>query len=104
MAVIPFFNPASQSACASVESALSAREDTILVKRAEVLARIDSGLEELYKAAEVVDMLRAPELYDVELAEGRDGRDVAARLDTAIRDARSAYAELQMRFTGEGAR
>ena len=40
-----------------------------------------------------IDALRA---VDVEFASGRDGRDVAAHLDDAIRSARAGYAVVSM--------
>ena len=80
------------------------REDNIIDLRVDLLAHLSTGLSELTKAAGVLDELRAPGVYDVDLAEGRDGRDVAARIDHGIRELRAAYAVLQMTFAGEGPR
>ena len=82
----------------------SEREDNIIGLRVDLLAHLSNGLSELTKAAAVLDELRAPGVYDVDLAEGRDGRDVAARTDSVIREIRAAYAVLQMTFAGEGPR
>lgn len=89
---------------AEIDSRFEELEDRIIDLRVGLLTRLSAGLAEFAAAAEMLDELRAPGLYDVELAEGRDGRDVAARIDGAICDARSAYAVLQMVFAGENTR
>lgn len=80
------------------------REDHIVDLRAELLTNLSNGLAAITKAASILDELRGPGVYDIELAEGRDGRDVAARAEVIIRDIRAAYAVLQMNFAGEGPR
>ena len=84
-----------------LEARCAERDDYIVDRRADLLTHLSNGLAELTKAAAVLDELRAPGIYDVELAEGRDGRDVAARTDGIIREIRAAYAVLQMNFAGE---
>ncbi len=76
-------------------------DEHLIDLRADLLTHLSAGLTELARAAAVLEELRAPAVYDVELAEGRDGRDAAARLDGTIRDARATYAVLQMVFAGE---
>ncbi len=76
-------------------------EDQIIDMRTDLLTHLAAGLAEFTRAAAVLDQLRAPGIYDAELAGGRDGRDAAARIDGTIRDARAAYAVLQMVFAGE---
>lgn len=85
----------------SLEARCAEREDHIADLRVDLLTHLSNGLAELSKASAVLDELRAPGVYDVELAEGRDGRDVATRTDGIIREIRAAYAVLQMNFAGE---
>lgn len=59
--------------------------------RGQLLAEIAAGIAGLQRAANHLERLRTT-LYDVEFAEGRDGRDVATFLDDSIRIGRAAYA------------
>lgn len=100
MTVTSLYQP-HDARCTSLEDRCAEREDHIVGLRVDLLTHLSSGLAELTKAAAVLDELRAPGVYDVELAEGRDGRDVAARTDSIIREIRASYAVLQMNFAGE---
>jgi len=101
MHITPIYQPSP----VSYSDALQADRDDIIVDlRADLLTHLSNGLAAITRAAAVLDELRSPGLYDVELAEGRDGRDVAARADGIVRDIRAAYAVLQMNFAGEGPR
>jgi hypothetical protein len=87
-------------------------QDCIVDRRAALLSHLAEGLAQFGKAARVLEELRSGQnaagsltgLYDVEVAEGRDGRDVAACLDELIRQGRGGYAVLQMVFSGESFR
>ena len=61
--------------------------------RAQLQANVSSALQLLDQAATHLDTLRA---VDAEFASGRDGNDVDAHLDGAIRAGRAAYAVTQM--------
>ena len=84
-----------------LEARLADREDIIVDLRADLLTHLTNGLAEIAKAAAVLEELRGPGVYDVELAEGRDGRDVTVRTDGITREIRAAYAVLQMNYAGE---
>jgi hypothetical protein len=61
--------------------------------RAQLLADVTDALHRLERATTHLDALRA---VDDEFAAGRDGRDIHAHLDGAIRRARAAYAVAHM--------
>jgi hypothetical protein len=87
-------------------------QDCIVDRRVELLSHLAEGLAQFGKAALVLEELRSGKttagsltgFCDVEVAEGRDGRDVAACLDEVIRQGRGGYAVLQMVFSGESFR
>lgn len=87
-------------------------QDCIVDRRAELLSHLAEGLAQFGKAARVLEELRSGQtaagsltgFRDVEVAQGRDGRDVAASLEEAIRQGRGGYAVLQMVFSGESFR
>ncbi|MCV7010092.1 hypothetical protein [Mycobacterium gordonae] len=60
--------------------------------RGQLLAHIAAGIESLQSAADTLDRLCSNTIYDADFIDGRDGRDVAAFLDEAIRNARATYA------------
>ena len=64
-------------------------------------AHLTYGLRTITHAAELLDDLRGGAAEDVELVDGRDGRDVAAHLDASVRSARAAYALLHCVFEKE---
>ncbi len=66
--------------------------ERIGVTRGQLLAHIAAGIESLQSAADTLDRLCSNTIYDVDFIDGRDGRDVAAFLDEAIRNARATYA------------
>ena len=62
--------------------------------RGQVLTELAAGLKALQRAGAGVAELRGRALDDVELIQGRDGRDVATFIDDSIRLGRAAYAVL----------
>lgn len=76
-------------------------DDAVTAKRAELLTHLTYGIRVLEHAAELLDDLRSGAAEDVELVDGRDGRDCAAHLDAAVRTARAAYAVLHVVFEKE---
>jgi hypothetical protein len=80
---------------------ITAREEQVLDGRGALLAHLADGLEAIAAAAAELDALRSPAVYDLDLAEGRDGRDVAAHIDGAIRGIRAAAAVAHMVFAKE---
>ena len=60
--------------------------------RGQVLTELAAGLKALQRAGAGVAELRGGALDDVELIQGRDGRDVATFIDDSIRLGRAAYA------------
>ena len=58
----------------------------------QVLAELADGLKALQRAGDGIAELRSNAVHDVELVEGRDGRDVATFIDDSIRLGRAAYA------------
>jgi hypothetical protein len=60
--------------------------------RGQVLTELVAGLKALQRAGAGVAELRGGALDDVELVQGRDGRDVATFIDDSIRLGRAAYA------------
>jgi hypothetical protein len=77
------------------------REEAIAAKRAQLLTHLTYGIRVMEHAAELLDDLRSGAAEDVELVDGRDGRDVAAHLDASVRSARAAYAVLHCVFDKE---
>lgn len=73
-------------------------------RRAALLIALDDAQGLLTRAAGVLEELREPAALDSQLSYGRDARDAATLIDVATREARSAFALLQMRFAGEGPR
>jgi hypothetical protein len=67
-------------------------EDLISQTRGYFLASLAEGISALESSAVLLTRLRGPQLADVELVEGRDGRDLATMLDDCIRHGRAAYA------------
>lgn len=59
--------------------------------RCQLLTHLADAVKALQKAASSLDELRSNAVYEVEFAEGRDGRDVATFLDDSIRGTRAAY-------------
>ncbi|MCW1959847.1 MAG: hypothetical protein KIH64_015140 [Mycobacterium sp.] len=76
-------------------------DDELTAKRSELLTHLTYGIRVMEHAAELLDDLRSGAAEDVELVEGRDGRDCAAHLDAAVRTARAAYAVLHVVFEKE---
>ncbi len=60
--------------------------------RSHLLAHISAAVKALQHATHTLEQLRSNSVYDVEFADGRDGRDVATFLDDSIRNTRAAYA------------
>ena len=58
----------------------------------QVLTELAAGLKALQRAGAGVAELRGGVLDDVELVDGRDGRDAATFIDDSIRFGRAAYA------------
>lgn len=53
-------------------------DDEVTAKRSELLTHLTYGIRVMEHAAELLDDLRSGAAEDVELVEGRDGRDCAA--------------------------
>ena len=60
--------------------------------RGQVLTELAAGLKALQRAAAGVAELRSNAVHDVDLVDGRDGRDLATFIDDSIRFGRAAYA------------
>jgi hypothetical protein len=60
--------------------------------RGQVLEELAAGLKALERADAGIARLRSNAVYDVELVEGRDGRDLGTFIDDSIRFGRAAYA------------
>jgi hypothetical protein len=60
--------------------------------RGQVLAELAAGLKALERASAGIAELRSNAVHDVEMVEGRDGRDLATFIDDSIRLGRAAYA------------
>jgi hypothetical protein len=60
--------------------------------RTQLITDLAAGINAIQRAATALERLRSNYLYDVELVEGRDGRDIASLLDDSIRYGRAAYA------------
>ena len=61
--------------------------------RASMMAALADAVTAHERAAEHLDSRRGP-LCDLDLSDSRDGHDLAAHIDTAIRCGRAAYAVL----------
>jgi len=59
--------------------------------RGQVLTELAAGLKALQRAAAGVAELRSNAVHDIELVDGRDGRDLATFIDDSIRFGRAAY-------------
>lgn len=66
--------------------------ERIAETRSHLLNHLAEAVKALQKAASSLEHLRSNTVYDVEFADGRDGRDVATFLDDSIRQTRAAYA------------
>jgi hypothetical protein len=60
--------------------------------RGQVLDELAAGLKALERANAGIAELRSNAVHDIELVEGRDGRDLATFIDDSIRLGRAAYA------------
>jgi hypothetical protein len=60
--------------------------------RGQVLDQLAAGLEALKRAGDGIAELRSNAVHDVDLVDGRDGRDLATFIDDSIRFGRAAYA------------
>jgi hypothetical protein len=61
--------------------------------RESLMAALADAVTAHERAAEHLDSLRGP-LCDLDLSDSRDGHDLVAHIDTAIRSGRAAYAVL----------
>lgn len=68
------------------------RDAQITRSRHTLLAELAGAVESLRRAADSLAELRSPQLYDIDLIDGRDGRDIATFLDDGLRYIRAAYA------------
>lgn len=64
----------------------------ITQSRRALLGELAAAVESLHRAADTLGALRSPRLYDSDLIDGRDGRDIATFLDDGLRYVRAAYA------------
>lgn len=71
---------------------LADRDAHIAQSRHTLLAELTAAVESLHRAADTLSALRGPQLYDIDLVDGRDGRDIATFLDDGLRYVRAAYA------------
>jgi hypothetical protein len=75
-------------------------EDDLAVQlgkaRAQLVTDLTAGINAMQRAATMLVQLRSNLRYDIELVEGRDGRDVASLVDDSIRYGRAAYAVVHM--------
>ena len=60
--------------------------------RHQLLAELAAAEHALARAADTLGQLRGRQLYDAELVDGRDGRDIGTFLDDGLRYVRAAYA------------
>jgi hypothetical protein len=70
--------------------------DEIGQARAQLLTDLAAGIKAMQRAAATLEQLRSSQLYDIELVDSRDGRDIAALVDDSIRCGRAAYAVVHM--------
>lgn len=78
-----------------------AHEEEVIARRCALRQHLAASLDAMTAAAAELDALRSPAVDDIELAEGRDGRDLAAHIDGAIRGVRAAAAVAHMVFAKE---
>ena len=64
--------------------------------RAQLLTDLSAGINATERAAVTLERLRSGRVYDVEVVDTRDGRDIASFIDESIRCARAAYAVVPM--------
>lgn len=76
-------------------------EDAVADKRAELISHLTYAIRVLQHSSDLVTELRGSDTGDVELIEGRDGRDVTAHLEASVRTARAAFAVLHCVFEKE---
>ena len=79
----------------SIHSLPAAHDDhaeMISQVRGQLLADLAAGTQAMERAATGIAQLRSDAIHDVELVDGRDGRDLATFIDDSIRLGRAAYA------------
>ena len=64
--------------------------------RAQMLTHLSAGINATQRAAVALERLRSGDVYDIEVVDSRDGRDIASFIDESIRCARAAYAVIHM--------
>ncbi|MCW2630806.1 hypothetical protein [Mycobacterium sp.] len=64
--------------------------------RAQLLTDLCAGISATQRALVTVEQLRSKHLYDIDLIDSRDSRDIASFLDDSIRYARAAYAVVHL--------
>jgi hypothetical protein len=67
-------------------------DEQVIASRDALLSSLTAAIEAATDAAHRLDQLRSPGVGDEGIAAGRDGRDMAAHVDTAIRGLRAAWA------------
>ena len=72
--------------------------------RAQPLTDLSAGINAMQRAAFALEQLGSNHLYDIELVDSRDGRDIASFLDDSIRYGRAAYAVVHMGGFGDQCR
>ena len=53
--------------------------------RAQLLTDLSAGINATQRAAVTLEQLRSGHVYDIELVDRRDGRDIASFIDESIR-------------------
>lgn len=76
-------------------------DDEILQGRAELLNQLRRSLDAVGVATRQLAALRGPDIYDVEVAEGWTGRDIADHLEDSRRSLAAAAALAHMAFDHE---
>jgi hypothetical protein len=69
--------------------------------RAQLLTDLSAGINATQRAAVTLEQLRSGHVYDIELVDSRDGRDIPSFIDESIRCARAAYAVIHMIIENE---
>lgn len=64
--------------------------------RVQMLTHLSAGINATQRAAVTLERLRSGDVYDIEVVDSRDGRDIASLVDESIRCARAAYAVIHM--------
>lgn len=59
--------------------------------RGQLLTELTAGVGAMQRAAVTLEQLRGTQLCDLELVDGRDGRDIAVLVEDSIRYGRAAY-------------